>query len=452
MTVRSWKLALALAGSMGMTCCAVVKSEKLPGGMAERDAREQQEGVTYFLPRRMIKITATRKKADTDKRKDGARRSSSQPAPGKRSGSPAGGSPSNAASGSTAAATASANVSVDVKSGKVAESSQRGQGRRGNDTYTKGDTISISVSLLPPEPDPRAMYYARPTHSWLRDDVVTIGVNEKGLLTSSKVESTDRTADALVEIAKFSGVLVQGVLAPQAARKKDPKELCGERPLRFELSVDPIELIEGRDDHYINRFLEICFNSMIRVQRLGYAPSKWKEYYKQRKYDESPYNARADRPVAPPLDEYDGYAYRPALPYLVTVDRITGDDDLPYLPQHSVIVMLPNEAPTGYIPIRSSAFVKTVNDVTFKDGMIASWTNNRPSEVLEIVRLPLRLVSAFLEAPANIIKLRFNLDSERASLLEKQTAVIKAENELRMLKLCLDAAANDPAAAAVCMK
>ena len=44
--------------------------------------------------------------------------------------------------------------------------------------------------------------------------------------------------------------------------------------------------------------------------------------------------------------------------------------------------------------MRSSAFVKTVNDVAFDNGTIVSWHAVRPSEVAEVVRLPVRILKA----------------------------------------------------------
>ena len=111
-----------------------------------------------------------------------------------------------------------------------------------------------------------------------------------------------------------------------------------------------------------------------------------------------------------------------------------------WIATQSSIVMLPNEAPTAYIPIRSAAFVKTVNEVKFKDGTITSWSTERPSEALEIVRLPVKILRSIVSIPADLIKMRIDLSSSEATLAEKQVAQIEAQAALQLVQECITTA------------
>ena len=95
-------------------------------------------------------------------------------------------------------------------------------------------------------------------------------------------------------------------------------------------------------------------------------------------------------------------------------------------------------------------FVKTVNDVKFEDGVIKSWTTERPSEALEIVRLPVKILKAFISVPTEIVKLHIDLSSEDASLAQKQIAQIEAQKQLAALEKCLEIAEKEDTDALLC--
>jgi hypothetical protein len=99
--------------------------------------------------------------------------------------------------------------------------------------------------------------------------------------------------------------------------------------------------------------------------------------------------------------------------------------------------------------MRSSAFVKTVNDVQFEDGAIKSWSADRPSEVLEIVRLPVKVLMALISVPAQILSLKVDVSSKEKSLADAQKAEMEAAERLRALKACVEASAKQSDASAL---
>ncbi len=441
----------------------------------------------------------------------------------------------------------------------------------GQDVSKPKPSMKVKVELLPADPDPDAMFYARAWHSWLRDDNVVLKVNDRGLLTSSTVTADDKTDEILVELAGFVGTFFTGVpfdagsvgaLYSDSVGLEEIENCTPLTPLEFEYVFDPIEW--SVTDYYFEsgirpgvyvdpetikeirayQRLLACYGRRLKIDRLG-REGDGKASDRFDDADPSPNRSaiRASRPYgaeqprvenAHLLEDSDrvsylGYAYRPQLPYRVSVQRRMGrpeaempevisDSDLEalqkrieqlsgevgdlasksaaragandarlsdherssaahsqpekpdpsneieknhaldrdfevvedkYLSQfdwistQSSIVMLPNEGPTAYIPIKSAAFVKTVNDVEFENGVIKSWTTDRPSEALEFIRLPVEILKAFVSVPADIIKLRVDLSTQDASLAEKQIAQIEAQERLNKLEICLRDAERD---------
>jgi hypothetical protein len=102
--------------------------------------------------------------------------------------------------------------------------------------------------------------------------------------------------------------------------------------------------------------------------------------------------------------------------------------------------------------MNSSAFVKTVNDVQFTDGAIVNWTAERPSEFLEIVRLPVKIATAVISVPAQLISLKVDYSTKDKSLIEAQRQQIKALDNWRRLQDCRTAAGADNEAVAACFE
>jgi hypothetical protein len=114
-------------------------------------------------------------------------------------------------------------------------------------------------------------------------------------------------------------------------------------------------------------------------------------------------------------------------------------------------MMIPQAGPVSYIPMHSSAFVKTVDDVQFQDGAIKSWSRERPSEVLEIVRLPVKVATSIISVPAQLLSVRVDYSSKAKSLADNQQAQIKSAQSMAILQACLAAAGSDQTAQLACL-
>jgi len=118
----------------------------------------------------------------------------------------------------------------------------------------------------------------------------------------------------------------------------------------------------------------------------------------------------------------------------------------------AAVVMLPQAGPITYIPMNSSAFVRTVNDVRFTDGSITSWTAERPSEALEIVRLPVKVLTALVSVPAQLLSVQVDISSRERTLIENQRLQMEQQQRLEILRECIAAAERNETSSLPCIE
>ncbi len=301
-------------------------------------------------------------------------------------------------------------------------------------------TYQAKVELLPAQGDPATRFVASNVHSPLRDDSSTLKVSQTGLLSSANVVAADRTADVIVElagaIAGFGGNPVVGAFVGATPN-------CATMPKQFVGIVDPVELGGGSLVRLNASLLASGFPIRVTVDDAKVTAA-------QSAYRNDPITAAALASV-----RGGGLFYRSAVPVGVIIEQC----DAPlqsnvctsnWQPVDAALVSLPQAGPVSFIPMRSSAFVKTVNDVTFVDGSVSSWTADRPSEVLEIVRLPVRVLTALISVPAQILSLRVDYSSKQEAFAAYQRKEIERDARNVELLACIRRSEADGTAASAC--
>ena len=294
-------------------------------------------------------------------------------------------------------------------------------------TDTCGYTAKLE--LLPPQGDRTMRFVAMPRHNPLRDDNTKLVVTGEGLLSSANIVAADRTGDIIVEVAGAISSLARGVAG--AATTGAPVENDCLTARKF------IRLFNPASDDFAT------VTSELAAARYPLLISRE--------------DLEGSAVVRPTIDEKptDAIFYRTPLPVRIRISEC-GNAGIGCSIQRAtvleeVLVSIPQAGPVSYIPQRSSAFVKTVNDVQFDNGVIKSWSADQPSEVLEVVRLPVRIMTAIISVPASLIQLRVNYDSQAKNLADMQAAERASSMRLRMLQACLDAAGEDNVAAKACL-
>jgi hypothetical protein len=131
----------------------------------------------------------------------------------------------------------------------------------------------------------------------------------------------------------------------------------------------------------------------------------------------------------PGIDCSVGICYRGTLPYRVSLEALGQT--------RSTLVHLPNHGPLMALPLPRHAFVKTKHIVGLRNGMIESYTIDKPSSALAIVSWPLDVYDAVVSTTAKIVQLKIDTSRSSLSLQEQMLAEAKKRKEIEdeLLKL-----------------
>jgi hypothetical protein len=327
-------------------------------------------------------------------------------------------------------------------------------------------SYSAAIELLAPVADNRMRLVADAFHSPLRDDDTKLAVNNSGLLSTANVTAADRTGDILVEIASAFSGLGGGTIDPLASVDDGPKIVdeaeCAKLPTKFAYRLDPAW--DGEVDALNNELLAAGFPFRLQVPAMAGSTYRFSDGNTQI----VDHQRITDKPKSGDEFTYalgdalrhqgtDGALfYRTALPQTIVLRQCNSGAACTRIkdtvPIDATVTMLPQVGPISYIPMRSSAFVKTVDDVVFDNGMLVSWNASRPSEVLEVVRLPVKIMKSIVSVPAELIKLRIDLSDQQKGLAASQQAQITAQATLAKIQACVQAAGVDKDEAMACFK
>jgi hypothetical protein len=332
-------------------------------------------------------------------------------------------------------------------------------------------TLEISGPSWEPDVHHRYLLQHRPLPNY--EDTIDVAVNKKGFLKSVKTVSDDKTAEILLNVIKAAAQV-------NALRS----EKGGEKLTLAQLTFDPAQPDEvARTNHALHRVLtgfldrkiascqtnaSLAAGASNRVARATRALAQLEaktavEVIKQTATEElttakteateasqlvslsartlcSEYQrlvtlerrhgfrlaeikVDASAPVMPakPADCSIGLCYRVNNPYRIS-STVAGSS----VTQASVD--LPNGNPPIAIDIERAFFVKKVKDITFDetDGSLSTVKIVKPSELLEISKFPLQVITAVLSAPAEAFKLRAELYSSQKTDVSNRADLAQA--------------------------
>jgi hypothetical protein len=271
--------------------------------------------------------------------------------------------------------------------------------------------VTLKIELLSPSADPAQAYRLSPLHTPFRDDEHTLVISPAGLLTSTNTVAVDRTADILVEIGTFAGAIASGVPIPGPTGRdgrtrpanQRPEDLCTLSPNEFTGVVDFADPAAVRQ---LNRNLQ-CLG--VRTQVTGQV---WE-----------------DTGPAPASDmRIEGIVYRTPVEVQVRIERCVRTDggcnpNGPYwVPTEVIALALPQAGPISFVRQDAGFMTRSRYTLAFKDGMITNYDSSRPSELLEVARTPLRIVQGVFDGVSRVISLRTGQNNALASLSASQLA------------------------------
>lgn len=465
MTHPTLKLCAILCVAAGLNACATVTSTPVKGMGFQSDAG----GMTYFLPRKLVKLTVSGVKPKVKDAKAKLEKATTA-----------------AKAADSAVAALAAQIKVDetflgtltagsedykkteskIKRAKfdkgLAEAAQTAAVTAKNTAqreFTNAENdpaacqYTIKHELTATLPDTTYRFTARPFHNPMRDDTQKFKVTNTGLLTSANVIADDRTDDIIAQ----SVSLLSGGLKPDPLNKSilfgapNPGGAtawyCPLTPVTYtynpHITADAV-LTAVSGTSKVNQSLE-DLKIPIRigkVQPLGAGLTTAQLSAMK--------VLQGGTELTPNMT--DALYYRTPVPVILNFELNAGTlDDAKWKPVVSSVAVLPQAGPVNYIPMRSSAFVKSVNDVTFENGVITAWDNESPSEVLELVRFPVKIATSLVSIPAQILSLNVDYSAAQASFATNQALVVAQQARMDFLVNCIADVGDDNDAVMACL-
>lgn len=319
--------------------------------------------------------------------------------------------------------------------------------------------FTMDIIPLALVPETRHPLILKVNHSHLRDDELKIKTTPAGLITTSDVITTDRTGDIIVEIAKAVAMFgvgpiptvtpVKGFEAQMHISSFDEKvkevkiKRCNYSVMRYARVADFEEEVHvdffdenGSEtksldfEYLIPKDLKVKVNNSTCQNPNNRAGNSCKsnsnnisEIEKLFTQDSSGNSNHIDYQT-----KKNGILYRRDETHEV---QLIGNDKVLISKQ----ITMPNLSPISLVPFNSLPLVKTKNNAEFENGMLTSFDTNQPSSVLELVRLPARVVEGMLTAITTLIQLKIDYTSKNTGLIGEEVkrleAIQKFKNALK---------------------
>ena len=95
--------------------------------------------------------------------------------------------------------------------------------------------------------------------------------------------------------------------------------------------------------------------------------------------------------------------------------------------QSTSLFHMPNASPISVAELPGAAFATAEYDFEFKDGMLVSYSAVKPSEIAAVATIPAELIRAYLGAVSELFTRHVNINDKAATLAEKRK--LRLENE-----------------------
>jgi len=311
---------------------------------------------------------------------------------------------------------------------------------------TQDYTTTVEISLLPPSADPAHGYRLDPRHSWLRDDTHKLTVSPVGLLTSTNIVAVDRTGDVIVELAQaagaFAGIAMKppGVVVGKPIARPPPKPKCDIVPNKVTLIVDFASAQELNDA--VNGKLQ-CLGVRFEVLAHGTVPA--------RGWDQG-------------MVAVNGIAYRTPVEQWVAVQMCARQDyadcdpknnasvDVPdpmWRTSQVIALRLPQAGPISFLAQKAGFLTRTAYNATFQDGILTSYDDDRPSELVQLAGMPIRTLDGLFDGFSHVLSLRTGVAKAKTGLSQAQKDQITAQYDSLAARIKGNATLTDAQKAAL---
>lgn len=320
--------------------------------------------------------------------------------------------------------------------------------------------ITVTAGVPKLVADPEQMHFLEYNESSFADDTFDIKVDSTGLLQTADLKSKDESGAAAVKLVEllakiaeipvafegpaFTALGVKGLLPPH------PKAGCNPKPFKYELSVDPemlspgsiekiekAKLIPGFDKYNLANkkiaFTDEMSGLALAVEKPDAAGAGANAQSTGGSGGQTSNQNGAD---GTNTDQKMGVLFRAPSPYwiLVSFDPNKVDNsmkacNLPASTQ-AFQVMVPNDNARLFREDTSrAALVEKHLTLTIEDGMLREVKDEKPSQVLQGLQVPIDIVNAILAIPEGLLTLRIDQVKNEEGLTEAQVTLLKQEIE-----------------------
>jgi hypothetical protein len=274
--------------------------------------------------------------------------------------------------------------------------------------------VKFSVEPQPLVPDHNYGFVAKLKHYLQRTDEMKITTTDTGLLSSTESNSIDTTGDILAKLAQ--SIISFGVQIPIPSVKEKRVEKV-EKPCKS-LEIDSIvDFSRPTDIKQLNARLQ---KINMRLQVCG--------YHIDQKCDEPKDSCELKVTGPSKVEHYGngGLFYRRELPYLARLWDLNDGNKI----VADTLVLMPNLSPITRLDYPAGLFATSKQKVDFKDGMLVSYNTERQSEILGLASIPADVAQSMISAITQFFRFRIDYSSSQLELAKKQSELIDVLNEM----------------------
>lgn len=297
------------------------------------------------------------------------------------------------------------------------------------------ETAAVEVLPAIPDPNPSHRYVARLWHDGTRSDDVKLTV-ERGMLSSSTASSTDEKLGIVVNLAKALSIAAGPTKTFALTNLPIELEKTDEcRPYEYSAVFDPTDAAQTQKALHDLRLLTDAIIVDVGDRHcadisceLGNVPA-----------------AYAPTPV-------QGIRYRTQTAVHITLAGpqnfglpASACSSKPSVGSQTLVALVPDSTRTYVLPSEAGAFTTTKFSYAFKEGVPTDYAVTRPSEVAAVASLPIDIAKAILSAPAEILQLKVNYDSQANALIDARVKTLQTQLQALQAQQALDVAAKTAA-------
>lgn len=300
--------------------------------------------------------------------------------------------------------------------------------------------LDVKMELQAPTADTDYGYSLNPKHNWMRDDTHKVKVTPAGLLSTVNIVAADRTADIVTELAIFAGAL-SGNIPTGDAGGGTKSNLCLNTPEEIILMVD---FANEHSVSALNSELK-CFG--MKVDNLSSSGNWVSKKTKNAvsgatttvhdKVNKVPgaqlsNNASFVGTVVRKKDDssWGGLFYRTPVDVVLKISqcsKVPCEENVGWVTTKMLSQNLPQAGPISFVRQDAGLMTKTTYDLGFKDGVLTSYDANRPSEVLEVAKVPMKIIHGLADGVSKMVSIQIGKNKKLAELSESELALLQAQ-------------------------